>query len=202
VARSVTRKSKTTRGNSLKGSAKGKALAVSRPELLVDGSDRLFNKMINDLFSLRSMLNVMRDKRAEAVGLGGIEYGALLALARLPKGEIGVQELADRLRLSGAFTTSTVNVLVEKGLVGKAPHPSDKRRVLLSVTERGVALLGRFAPMRQQVNDVAFEALTAPQFHQFCDMINRLTQSTERALALQEYLLKGDDQSARNGRRK
>ena len=195
MARSVTRKSRTTRGRSAKARAE---LAVSRPELLVDGSDRLFNAMITDLFSLRSILNTMREKRAEAAGLGGIEYGALLTLARLPRGEIGVQELADRLRLSGAFTTSTVNVLVDKGLVGKAPHPGDKRRVLLSVTDRGAALLTRFGPMRRQVNDVAFEPLTATQFHQFADLIDRLKASTERALALQDYLLKAED--GRGGR--
>jgi DNA-binding MarR family transcriptional regulator len=191
----VTRRAKKTRGSSIKAKA---VLAVSRPALLVDGSDRLFNEMITDLFSLRSMLNTMRERRAEMAGLGGIEYGALLTLSRLPRGEIGVQELADRLRLSGAFTTSTVNVLVDKGLVGKAPHPGDKRRVLLSVTERGAALLARFAPMRRQVNDVAFEPLTAAQFHQFCDLIGRLTGSTERALALQDYLLKAED--GRSGR--
>ena len=57
MARSVTRKSRTTRGRSAKARAE---LAVSRPELLVDGSDRLFNAMITDLFSLRSILNTMR----------------------------------------------------------------------------------------------------------------------------------------------
>ncbi len=184
------RKSRVKRGVSAKART---AFAVSRPELLVNGSDSLFNTMINDLFALRSLLNAMRERRAEAAGLGGIEYGALLTLARLAKGEIGVQELADRLRLSGAFTTSTVNALVEKGLVGKSPHPNDKRRVLLSVTERGSALLARFAPLRRQVNDVAFEPLTASQFHQFCDLIGRLAVSTERALALQEYLLKAQE---------
>jgi DNA-binding MarR family transcriptional regulator len=195
----VTRKSKAARGSSAKAKAE---LAVSRPELLVDGSDRPFNAMITDLFSLRSTLHAMRDKRAEVAGLGGIEYGALLTLSRLPRGEIGVQELADRLRLSGAFTTSTVNVLVDKGLVGKAPHPRDRRRVLLSVTERGAALLARFAPMRRQVNDVAFGPLTATQFQQFCDIVGRLKTSTERALALQDYLLKTGNPAGRDDRRR
>jgi DNA-binding MarR family transcriptional regulator len=186
VAKSA-RKTTPSRGSSAKGRAQ---LAVSRPELLVDGSDGRFNRMMGELLTLRSLLNAMREKRAEAAGLGGIEYGALLTLSRLPGGEVGVQELADRLRLSGAFTTSTVNALVDKGLVAKASHPTDKRRVRLAVTARGGELLARFAPMRRQVNDVAFEPLTATQFHQFCEILSRLTESTERAMALQDYLLK------------
>ncbi len=180
-------------------------MAVSRPELLADGSDGQFNRMVLGLFTLRSMLHAMREKLAEAVGLGGIEYIALMTLSRHSDGEIGVQELADRLRLSGAFTTSTVNVLVDKGLVAKTAHPTDKRRVRLAVTARGEELLGRFAPMQRQVNDVAFEPLTSTQFQQFCDTIGRLTQSAERATALQEYLLKAEgrpDRRSEGGRRR
>lgn len=200
MARSTVRKAPSA------GGARNRATAaVSRPELLVDGSDQQFNRMVLGLFTLRAMLHSMREKLAEAVGLGGIEYIALVTLARLSDGDIGVQELADRLRLSGAFTTSTINVLVSKGLVAKTGHPTDKRRVRLTVTTRGEDLLDRFAPMQQQVNDVAFEPLTATQFHQLRDIIAKLSQSTERAMALQEYLLKAERGPARRsegGRRR
>lgn len=154
----------------------------------MDGSDRQFIRMILEIFNLRAMLQRMRDRQAAAMKLGGLEY---IALSRLSaEAELGVQELADRLALSGAFTTSIVNSLVEKGLVVKASHPIDRRRVRLSITEQGLQLLARFAPLRQQVNDVAFEPLTAKEFQQFAAILHRLVASNERAMALHDYLLK------------
>ena len=123
-----------------------------------------------------------------------IEYIALMILVRVSSvQDVGVQELANLLRLSGAFMTSTVNGLVEKGLVTKSPHPVDGRRICLRATARGVDVMAGLGPMQRQVNDVAFGLLSAVEFRQFCDLVQRLIKSAEQATALQEYLLKSRD---------
>jgi len=181
--------------------------SVGRPELLVNGSDREFSRLLLGLFTLRSMLHSMREKNGLTIGLGGLEYIALMTLVRVsPVLDIGVQELAGLLRLSGAFVTSTVNRLVEMGLVTKSPHPVDGRRICLRPTEQAVELLGELGPMQRQVNDVAFGSLSAAEFRQFCELVQRVIESTERAMALQDYLMKaeglGEARAAKPGRRR
>ena len=180
---------------------------ASRPELLVNGSDREFSRLLLGIFSLRSMLHAMREKNGLTIGLGGLEYIALMTLVRVSSvQDIGVQELASLLRLSGAFITSTVNRLVEMGLVTKSPHPVDGRRICLRPTEQAIALLAELGPMQRQVNDVAFGSLTATEFRQLYELVQRLLESTEKAMALQDYLMKaegqGETRSPRAGRRR
>ncbi len=185
----------------------GPIQSVSRPELLVAGLDREFSRLVLGIFTLRSMLQAIREKNGLTIGLGGLEYIALMTLVRVSSTQdIGVQELAGLLRLSGAFVTSTVNRLVEMGLVTKSPHPVDGRRICLRPTEQAVELLSELGPMQRQVNDVAFGSLTAAEFHQLCDLVQRVLESTERAMALQDYLMKaegqGEGKSPKSGRRR
>lgn len=165
--------------------------AVGRAELLVNGSDREFNRLLHGLSGLHRQLSEIGDKSGASIGLGALEHVVLALLARVvPATDIGVQELADMLRLSGAFMTSTVNGLVEKGVVSKSPHPVDGRRICLRVTHRGLELLEHLAPLQRQVNDLAFGSLSAAEFRQLCDLVDRLLGSTEQAGALQDFLLK------------
>ena len=167
---------------------------VSRPELLINNSDREFSRLVLGLFTLRNMLFHMGEKHGGSIGLGVIEYIALMILVRVSSvQDVGVQELANLLRLSGAFMTSTVNGLVEKGLVTKSPHPVDGRRICLRATARGADVMAGLGPMQRQVNDVAFGSLSAVEFRQLCDLVQRLIKSAEQATALQEYLLKSRD---------
>lgn len=164
---------------------------VSRPELLVNNSDREFNRLVLGLFTLRNLLFQIGERNGAAIGLTVIEHIALMILTRVSSvQDIGVQELANLLRLSGAFMTSTVNGLVEKGLVTKSPHPVDGRRICLRSTDRALKLLGQLGPVQRQVNDAAFGSLSAAEFRQLCDLIQRLNGSAAQAKSLQDYLLK------------
>ncbi len=167
--------------------------SVSRPELLSNGSDHEFSRLVLGVFTLRSMLHTIREKNGLTIGLGALEYLALTTLARVSATQdIGVQELAGLLRLSGAFVTSTVNRLVEMDLVTKSPHPVDGRRICLRPTAQATELLTELGPIQRQVNDVAFGGLSATEFRQLCDLVRRLIDSTERAMALQDYLMKAE----------
>jgi DNA-binding MarR family transcriptional regulator len=124
----------------------------------------------------------------------------LTLLARVAAGtNIGIQDLADKLGLSGAFMTSTVNGLVEKGIVSKSAHPVDGRRICLRLTPHALDLLAHLAPLQRQVNDLAFGPLSALEFRQLCDLVDRLLASIEQADALQDFLLKS--MSTKQGRK-
>jgi DNA-binding MarR family transcriptional regulator len=165
------------------------ALTVSRPELLVDGSDAQFRRLVHSLFGFLVRHQTLREGHAAVIGLAGIEYTTLISIRHLAaQGDVHVRAIADHLHLSGAFVTTVTNKLEAKGLITKASHPSDRRRINLAVTAHGVELLERLAPTQAQVNDVQFDCLSARDFHQLLDVVQRLVDSSDRAIALQRYL--------------
>jgi DNA-binding MarR family transcriptional regulator len=169
--------------------AKRAALTISRPEMLVKGSDQKFRQLVHSLLAFLARHSAIREGHGAVIGLAGIEYTVLISIRHLAAdGDVGVRDVAAHLHLSGAFTTTITNRLLTKGLIDKAPHPVDKRRLCLTVTPHGDALLDRLAPTQMQVNDAQFNCLTAKEFHQLLDMVERLVQSSNQAVALQHYL--------------
>jgi MarR family transcriptional regulator, organic hydroperoxide resistance regulator len=165
------------------------ALTISRPELLVDGSDAQFRRLVHSLFGFLVRHQTLREGHAATIGLAGIEYTTLISIRHLSaQGDVHVRAVADHLHLSGAFVTTVTNKLETKGLITKTSHPGDRRRISLVVTQHGADLLERLAPTQQQVNDVQFGCLGAKEFHQLLDMVQRLVESSDRAISLQRYL--------------
>lgn len=165
------------------------ALTISRPELLVDGSDAQFRRLVHSLFGFLVRHQTLREGHAAVIGLAGIEYTTLISIRHLSAmGDVHVRAVADHLHLSGAFVTTVTNKLETKGLITKTSHPGDRRRISLVVTSHGAELLERLAPTQQQINDVQFGCLSAKEFQQLLDMVQRLVDSSDRAIALQRYL--------------
>ncbi len=165
------------------------SLTISRRELLVNGSDHQFRRLVHSLLGFLARHQTIRDGHAAVIGLAGIEYTVLISIRHLSAlGDVHVRAVADHLHLSGAFVTTITNKLMAKGLIQKASHPTDRRRLSLTLTLRGVELLDRLAPTQRQVNDIQFDCLSAKEFDQLLDMVQRLVESSDRAVALQRYL--------------
>lgn len=166
-------------------------LTTSRPELLSDGRDREFRHLVHALFGFAAHHEQIRAGHGTAVGLAGIEYTVLISIAHLAlDGDVNVKTVADHLYLSGAFITAVTQRLVKLGMIHKRIDSGDRRRVTLTVSNKGRAALERLAPIQRQVNDVEFGCLSRAEFALFTDIVDRLIESGARAVALQRYLLK------------
>lgn len=164
-------------------------LTVARPELLDKGSDAKFREMVHHALAFSARLETLRAGYGKLLGLSGVEYTILISVAHLAvEEEIGVSRVAEHLMLTGAFVTSEVNKLVKKGLVKKTQNPTDKRRVILTVTAKGDDHLRRLAPVQQQVNDVHFGTLSKDEFETLHRLFPVIAQSTEEALSLLSHL--------------
>lgn len=173
---------------------------VGREELLVEGSDREFRRLVHGLFAFFARHEAIRDGHASRIGLAGIEYTVLIAIARLSlDGEVSVKQVGEHLHVSGAFITTVSGKLAGKGLISKRPSEADRRRVRLAVTAEGYDLLNELAPYQRRVNDVEFEAVSKPEFTALVDLVERLIESGDRAIALQRYLAR--EQPPRRKRR-
>jgi DNA-binding MarR family transcriptional regulator len=170
--------------------AKTPPLTISRPEMLVDGSDRQFRQLVHGLFGFFARHEAVRSGHAARIGLVGIEYTVLISIRHLSaeEGDVNVNRVANHLHLSGAFVTTVTNKLLKRGLIHKTVDPSDRRRVKLEVSAKGDDLLAELAPVQRQVNDVQFGCLSASEFRQLLKITERLIDSSEQAVRLQNFL--------------
>jgi len=166
-------------------------LTASRPELLVDGSDAQFRRLVHALFAFLARHEAIRSGHAKYIDLGGIEYTVLISIGHLDatEGPVSINRLSSHLYLSGAFITTVTNRLVKAKLVEKAADPDDGRKVRLTLTDAARERLARLAPAQRQVNDIQFEALGPGEMQHLLSQFEALIASSDRALKLQEYLL-------------
>lgn len=165
-------------------------LTISRPELMREGSDRQFRHLVHSLFGFAAHHERIRSGHAKVIGVSGIEYTVLISIAHLSReGDVNVKTVADHLYLSGAFITAVVGRLLKMGLVNKKTDAGDRRRVSLTVLEKGRKALEGLAPIQRRVNDVEFGCLSRDEFNLLTAIVDRLIGSGARAVALQNYLL-------------
>ena len=78
----------------------------------------------------------------------GLSESELVTLEHLSREQIGPAEVARRLEVSTAAATGIVDRLVGRGHVGRRPHPGDRRRKELVMTESGRnEAVGHLMPM-------------------------------------------------------
>jgi len=146
------------------------------------------------LHSLSSRHHGLTQGYAARVGIGGIQYTILTTMRHLEsRGDVFPVTIAEYLRLTSAGVTKAIQQLTELGLVDKAGDLGDRRRTRLTVTQTGCALLDSLAPMQSEVNDVWLDCMSDKEFSVFLDLVERFIRSSDRALALQNYLAKDSD---------
>ncbi|MCC8960743.1 winged helix-turn-helix transcriptional regulator [Bradyrhizobium sp. UFLA 03-164] len=164
-------------------------LTASKPELLDKEGDRTLRGVLYDYFAFGRSLDACREIFASFVDLSTTQYLILIAIKNSTAEEpMGVNQVAERLYLSGTFVTNEVNKLVSDGLLEKSPHPEDRRRVQLALTQHGVGLLIRLAALQRPVNDALFGMLTREEFRTLSHLLSRLASNADRAVKLAEHV--------------
>ena len=178
----------TPRRAEASGARGGLPLTVTRPELLNDGTDRDFRKLVHNIFAFMARHETIRDGHARQIGLAGVEYTILISIGHLGlDGDVNVKTIADHLHMSGAFVTTVTSKLQTLGLVEKTQDSVDRRRISLAITEKGKALLRQLAPYQREINDVEFGPLSREDFQTFSRILEALIDSSDKAFALQRY---------------
>ena len=115
-----------------------------------------------------SVTRLARRLRVERLGLGGtetvlsdIQLAALAALERHDSMTPG--ELAEHEKVQPPSMTRVIAVLTERELVAKSPHPTDRRQVILTVTEEGRAVVHRVRRRKDAWLDQRLAELTVAE---------------------------------------
>ncbi|MFE0464932.1 MarR family winged helix-turn-helix transcriptional regulator [Kitasatospora sp. NPDC058965] len=118
--------------------------------------------------ALREVLTLTQLARAElaqrlGMPLTNVEAVEHVVMARGAGEPIGPVELSRRLGVTSAAGTQSVNRLVAEGHMTRGPHPRDRRRQVLDVTDSGFGhVMGELAPLLGLLQQ-AGDGLTDPE---------------------------------------
>jgi len=83
------------------------------------------------------------DWRRRVMAATGLPFGRVRALRRLAAGPLALRDLAEAMSTDAPAATVAVNDLERRGLVQRAPHPTNRRMKLVSLTAAGRRMVAR-----------------------------------------------------------
>jgi DNA-binding MarR family transcriptional regulator len=85
--------------------------------------------------------------------------------------------IAERLIVTTASVTSLLDTLERRGLVERQPDPTDRRRLLIMITQDGKAIVDEFLPEVVALQTAAMATLTEAQRRQLIELLTTLGTS-------------------------
>ena len=164
--------------------------STSRAALLdASGGDGGFRRLVYDILTMAGNFERIRERMAATLGLTGIQYHILMAVAEVGQGEpVTVSAIAGHLHITGAYVTMETRKLARTGLLDKRRNPDDRRSVLLSLTDESWRKLENFAPQLREINDTLFCDIGPKTFRQFCNIVDHMRRTSDRTADLAEHL--------------
>jgi len=125
----------------------------------------------------RASWRLRRASRAELEPLG-LTFGQARALRLLSRmGEsVRIGELAARLEVVPRSATTMIDTLEGAGLVARRADPTDRRSVLVGLTDHGAALLERLSRVRRASAEALFARLSAAERERLLKLLTVLNE--------------------------
>ncbi len=113
----------------------------------------------------------------DAAAAVGVSPGVLKSLFHLEPGQgIPMRDLADHWRCDASYVTSVTDVLEERGLARRWPHPTDRRVKMIVLTDAGAAARKRAFDLLYDP-PAAFGALTVVEQRQLRDLLAKVASA-------------------------
>ena len=109
-------------------------------------------------------------RRREIADLSASGFQALAILDGAGE-PIAGHVIAERLLVSSASMTSLLDTLERRGLIERHPHPVDRRKVLIHLTDEARAIVDRMLPAVHAASTEAFAHLSEPDREQLIDTL-------------------------------
>ena len=101
-----------------------------------------------------------------------LQFAALVKLHDL--GEVSQNELGRRTAMDAATMQGVIKRLLARGLIDRKPDPGDRRRVVLSLTVEGRALIAEAMPNGHAISDETLAGLDETERRSFLRLLKRL----------------------------
>jgi len=158
-------------------------LSVTRPEILIDGTDREFRRLIHRMLIGQARLDAIRESIAARIGVSGTQYHMLMSVLHLQgSGGVSIGALAEYLEVTGPHVTGIVGKLVAAGFVRKAQNPNDGRGVLVKLTPAGRKKLLQAFEFIAAVNDRLFDGVGREEYRAVANFQARFMRNSQATL--------------------
>ena len=142
----------------------------------------ILRKKMLDTLDNQSSINIqMNFWFNELMKYHGVSYSAYRMLRFLRRYPDGVEPsvVADNLTIIRQTITNMADDLQKKGLVVRIPHPTDRRRIFLSLSDEGKILSECLVKEMTTVQCNVFEMFTKKEMESYLDIRTKIIQYTE-----------------------
>jgi DNA-binding MarR family transcriptional regulator len=146
-----------------------------RPELAIDALGIVLRIQV-----LEKMLSDSINKSLSQLDLEWWEYDVLSFLRRLGEPyRSTASDIAEASMLSPGALTNRIDHMLERKFVTRQEDPEDRRRVLISLTPKGVKIADAAAKARFKCAEKAINSLTENQCSQLDNLLKKMLVSLE-----------------------
>jgi DNA-binding MarR family transcriptional regulator len=132
---------------------------AGRPTWLLSRANARSHRLLTDAFA--------------AEDLRGYHFRLLAALDQY--GPASQADLGRHTGIDRSDVVATLNDLVSGGLAQREPDPADRRRNIITITERGASALERLDAVLDEVQDAVLAPLTPNERKTFMRVLAKLT---------------------------
>lgn len=102
-----------------------------------------------------------------------LQFAAMMKLADV--GETSQNQLGRLTAMDAATMQGVIKRLIARGLIERRPDPDDRRRLLLTLTKDGVALVAEATARGHDITDLTLDPLSPADRQTFLKLLRRLT---------------------------
>lgn len=135
--------------------------------------DLLAHRALESLIRAESSVRRRLSADLEREGLSATGFSVLVVLTTAG-GELELRALRHRLRTSKANATEVVSTLQQRGFVTRRRPASDRRMVLVAITESGSELVDRLFPEHTERVSAAFSVLDEDEKRSLTEICRKL----------------------------
>lgn len=106
-------------------------------------------QLLDQLLLLATLLHEDQERELGAFGLTQSRTHVMWVVHH--RGPLIQRDIADAMGVTPRHVTTLVDELVEAGLAFRNPHPSDRRAVLVSLSDKGTSLMEAIAADHEQL---------------------------------------------------
>ena len=118
------------------------------------------------------------DLYAERFGIGTTQWRVIAVLGRFPG--LSANEVAERTAMDKVAVSRAVASLLDKGLLQREVHASDRRRSVLDLSRTGRRMHARIAPLALEIERSLLAGLGARERAQLHALLDKLGQGVSR----------------------
>ncbi|TWB87818.1 MarR family transcriptional regulator [Bradyrhizobium macuxiense] len=147
--------------------------------------DRAIRDFIWNIVEVHSQLEEINNIWAVMLGISEPQWLILMAIDELDDGRgVAGVDVASKLRIHPAFVTNQTKSLEKKGLLAREPSSKDARFILMSLTAKARAEMGKLSKKKGVLNSTIFNDLDEMSLTDLNAALRSIAKNTRMAARL------------------